>query len=146
MSFKENLILSLYLVIVSLILFELSYFLNFTIFSPLMLINKYVTKSIWLCLLIEVATFYLFYLIYNQITSYNFMMFNHIYKYIVFGIIDYFLINGLFRLVGILSNYKYFTTQLCLFSGLIIIKCVNLYSIFYSNLIKYQRNTKKEMF
>ena len=125
MRFKENLILSLYLVIVSLILFELSYFLNFTIFSPLMLINKYVTKSIWLCLLIEVAIFY---------------------TYIVFGIIDYFLINGLLQLVGILSDYKYFTTQLCLFSGLIIIKCVNLYSIFYSNLIKYQRNTKKEMF
>lgn len=145
MKINENLLLSFYLSVMSMLIFEVAYFLNFTIFSFYVLIHKYLLSSIVLSLLFEFGALFIFYLIYNQIVSKAYRMFNQIYKYVIFALIDYIIIVGLLKIFGILGNYLYLTTQICLISGLIIIKCMNLYSIFYANLLKYHRNKKKEL-
>ena len=140
LSTKENIILTIYLTIISLILFELSYFLNFTIFSFSTLLNKYLIESRLLSLVIEFVILFFTLYIYNYFTSKIYKLFNHIYIYIIFGLVDYTLLVGILKIFNILPDYQYFTTQLCLISSFIILKSVNLYSIFYINLIKYQRN------
>lgn len=145
MKIGENLILSLYLVLISLLFLEVSYLLNFTVFSPLIVISKYLIHSKLLAFLVELIVLFVFFFLYNLITSHIFLMFNQIYKYIVFALVDYLLITGTMKIFNILVNYLYLTTQICLISSLIIIKCVNLYSIFYINLIKYQRNKKRSV-
>lgn len=140
LSIKENIILSIYLTIISFALFELAYFFNFTIFSFSILLNKYLIKSMVLSLIIEFVVLFFIFIIYNYFTSKIYRLYNHIYTYIIFGLVDYFLLVGLLKILNILPNYQYFTTQLCLISSFIILKCINLYSIFYINLIKYQRN------
>ncbi len=140
LTLKENIILTFYLTIVSFILFEISYFLNFTIFSFSIVLNKYLIHSLALSLIFEFIVFFLLFFIYNYFTSKIFYIYNHIYIYVILGLVDYILLVGLLKIFNILPNYQYFTTQLCLISSFIILKCINLYSIFYINLIKYQRN------
>ena len=139
MKTRENIVLSIYLTIVSFILFELSYLLNFTIFSFSVLLNKYLIKSMLLSLIIEFVSLFFFFYIYNFIVSKVYRIFSHLYIYIVFGLIDYCILLGILKIFNILPHYQYFTTQLCLLSSFIILKTINLYSLFYINLIRYQK-------
>lgn len=143
MKFVENALLSLYLTILSLLLFELSYLLNFTIFSPFLFIKSNIVNVTILALLIELFGFYLFYLLYNYLLSKRFIWLNHLYKYIILGIADYVLLIGVMKIFNYFPKIQYLTTQICLFSVIIILKVINCYSIFYSNLIEYQRIEKR---